>query len=551
MIKRLPLVIIAMLALVTSCSDETIVFKDKLSDEISSESNQQVLLNSVNYENAGVLEFYEENEITGKIAKSNNDDLAGDYPLTLVAQIDPPFFSGAQNLTASHVDVDGNYAYVAYNTVEDGFAGAMDIIDVSDPNRPFVRSRIYFPTADVNTIKYENGFVYGAGGFDSEKSTITDFNSFVIKLVANNGRFNLGAGFAFGFQEGFNGTDVETTSNSILVTSGKDGYLKSYNKNDVTDQNEVFYEDLRSVAVNGNQIAVLDASAGVRILDQNFNETSLITIGSDFGDFSKRTIEFSGDNIIVAEGSLGAGVYNLSTGNLVEYIPILINPDGVDPNNIVTNAVAVNENIVLMANGAAGLSLAENQGAGNTDLIGIIELQGSINYVESKGDYAFAASGRRGLQIIKLNKPSESLLARCSGLPEYNGSNNLNVGEGEIQAFSGSKRLNRINTGGELLLCGTWTVRRTVNIDDNGLFELNGSLDVGNNNVNRRGRVTINNGAVFRVEGNLNIFGDLRLNDGATIEFIGTGSVVNITGTVTRGSNTQVIGTFDDVQNAF
>lgn len=549
MIKKLPFVAIAILVLITSCSDETVVFKDTLSDEIGAEINQQVLLNSVNYENAGVLEFFEENKTTGKMAKPGDDDLAGDYPLTLVAQIDPPFRSGAENLTASHVHVEGNYAYVAYNTVEGGFAGAMDIIDVSDPNTPSVRSRIYFPTADVNTIKYENGFVYGAGGFDSEKSTRTDFNSFVIKLVANNGRFDLGAGYTFGFQEGFNGTDVETTSNSILVTSGKDGYLKSYNKSDVSDQNEVFYADLRSVAVNGNQIAVLDASAGVRILDQNFNETSLIAIGSDFGDFSKRTIEFSGDNIIVAEGSLGAGVYNLSTGNLVEYIPILVNPDGVDPNNVVTNAVAVNEEVVLMANGGAGLCLAENQGASNTDLIGIIELQGSINYVESKGDYAFAASGKRGLQIIKLNKPSESLLARCSGLPEYTGNNNLNVNQGEVFEFSGSKRLRRITVDGELLLCGTWTSTNAVNINDNGLFELNGSLDVGNNS--KRRNITINNGARLRVEGNLNIFGNLNLNDGATIEFIGTGSIVNISGDVRRGSNTEVIGTFDDVQNKF
>lgn len=551
MTKKLPLIAIAMLALVASCSDETIVFKDTLSDEIGAELNQQVLLNSVNYENAGVLEFFEEDKTTGKMSKPGDDDLAGDYPLTLVAQIDPPSRSGAENLTASHVHVEGNYAYVAYNTVEDGFSGAMDIIDVSDPNTPSVRSRIYFPTADVNTIKYENGFVYGAGGFDAEKSTRTEFNSFVIKLVATNGRFDLGAGYTFGFQDGFNGTDVETTSNSILVTSGKDGYLKSYNKNDVTDQNEVFYADLRSVAVNGIQIAVLDASAGVRILDQNFNETSLITIGGNFGDFSKRTIEFAGDNIIVAEGSLGAGVYNISTGNLVEYIPILINPDGVDPNNVVTNAVAVNEEVVLMANGGAGLCLAEDQEGSDADLIGIIELQGSINYVESKGDYAFAASGKRGLQIIKMNKPTESLLARCSSLPEYTGRNNLDVNQGEVLAFSGSKRLRRITVGGELLLCGTWTSTNAVNINDNGLFELNGSLDVGNNGSDKKRNITINNGAVFRVEGNLNIYGDLRLNDGATIEFIGTGSVVNITGRVRRGSNTEVIGAFTDVQGAF
>lgn len=549
MIKRLPIVAIAVLTLVASCSDETVIFKDALSDEIGSETNQQILLNSVSLENAGVLELFEESAETGKMSKPGDDDLAGDYPLTLVAQIDPPSYNGGENLTASHVHVDGDFAYVSYNTVEDGYAGAMDIINVSDPNSPYVSSRIYFTTADVNSIKYENGFVYGAGGFDSEKSATIDSNSFVIKLVANNGRFDLGAGYTFGFQEGFNGTDVETTSSSILVTSGKDGYLKSYSKNDVSDENEVFYSDLRSVAVKDNQIAILDASAGVRILDQNLNETSLIPVGSSFDDFSKRTVEFSGDNIIVSEGALGAGVYNLSTGNLIEYIPILINPDGVDTNDIVTNAVAVNENVILMANGGAGLCLAEDQGASNTDLVGIIELQGSINYVDSKGDYVFAASGKRGLQIIKLNKPSESLIARCSGLPEYTGRNHLSVNTGETFAYSGSKRLGRITVGGELLICGTWTLNNRAIVNDNGLFEMNGIMYVGSNS--KRRDVTVNNGAIFRVEGELNIYGDLILNDGATIEFIGTNSVINVYGSVNQAATAQVLGTFTDGQNAF
>ena len=549
MIKKLPYLAIVMLVFIASCSDETIVFKDALSDDITLETNQQVLLNSVIYDNAGVIGLYEENKLTGKTAKTEDEEPAGDYPLTLIAQIAPPSQGASDNLTGSHVHVDGDYAYVAYNTVEDGFSGAMDIIDVSDPTNPSVRSRIYFPVADINTIKYENGFVYGAGAFDAEKSALTEFNSFVVKIAANNGVFDVNGNQTFGYQDGFNATDVETTNNNILVVSGKDGYLKSYDKNNVTGQNEVFYSDLRSIAVNGNQIAVLDASAGVRILDQNFNETSLISIGSEFGDFSKRTLEFLDDTIIVAEGALGAGVYNVSSGNLVEYIPILINPDGVDVSNVVTNAVAVNDGVVLLANGGAGLALAENQGTSATDLVGIIELNGSINYVESKGDYVFAASGTRGLQIIKMNKPSESLLARCSDLPEYEGQNNLNVNSGDVVGFSGSKSLTQINVGGELLLCGTWTSSNAVNINNSGLFELNGSLDVGNNS--KRRNININGGGHLKVEGNLTIYGNLILNNGATIEFLGADSVVNVFGNIQRSSNTEVIGTFNDVQNKF
>ena len=55
----------------------------------------------------------------------------------------------------------------------------------------------------------------------------------------------------------------------------------------------------------------------------------------------------------------------------------------------------------------------------------------------------------------------------------------------------------------------------------------------------------------MRVEGNVTIYGDLNLKDGATIEFIGENSIVNIFGKVKKGENVSVLGTFVDVQNKF
>ena len=544
--KKVSLAALAVLFFAVSCSDETTVYSDPQSDVLL-ESSQAVLESSIVYDNAGVIDITEEATLSGKSSKNDEDQLAGDYPLTLVAQVAAPSRSGAENLTASHVDLVDDYAYVAYNTVEDGYSGAIDIINVSDPTNPRITSRVYYTNADINSVKYENGYVYAVGGFDSEKSATVDFNSFVGKIPVSGGRFDL-SNITYGFQEGFNATDVKTTANSILVTSGKDGYLKSYSKNDLSAVNEAPFADLRSIAINGITIAVLNATEGVSILDSNFNITKEISISSDFGDFSKRTIDFSGENIIVAEGSRGAGIYNASTGNLVEYVPILINPEGVDPANVVTNAVAKNENVLLMANGGAGLCLSEDQGD-NTDLVGIIELSGSTNFVASKGDYIFAASGKSGLQIIKLNRPSDSLEASCADIPIYSGQRNLNVNEGENLAFRGSKRFNSVNVSGELLLCGSWTVSNDTNINDNASFSMNGTYVVGRNN--KRKDIKVNENSIFRVEGNLTIYGDLILNDGATIEFLGSDSVVNIFGEVKKASTAEVKGTFDDVRNKF
>ena len=546
--KKSSFAALAAFVFVISCSDETTVFQETLDKDVALESSQTKLESSINYDKAGVLDIFEDVAGTGKNSKFPEGE-AGDYPLTLVAQVDPPSRSGAENLTAAHVHIVDDYAYVSYNTVEDGYSGAIDIVNVSDPSSPRVTSRLYYTNADLNSIKYDNGYLYVVGGVDSEKSVKATANSFVAKIVVSDGRMDLASGISYGFQDGFNATDVLVTTDRVLVTSGKEGFLTSYDKNTIEMQLEAPFADLRSVAISdNNKLAILDGSSGVKLLDQNFNVQSEISITSNFGNYAKRTLDFAGDHIIVAEGSKGAGIYDVSSGDLIEYIPILVNPEGVDESNIVTNAVAANDNIILMANGGAGLCISEDQG-NNTDLVGIIELDASVNYVTSKGDYIFAAAGKDGLQIIKLNKPSESLEASCADVPSYSGSRNLNVNEGDNLAFRGSKRFNTVNVNGELLLCGSWTVSNNTNINNNAIFAMNGTYVVGRNN--KRKDVTVNEGATFTVEGNLTIYGDLVLNEGATIEFLGDDSVVNIFGSVKKAATAEVKGNFRDVRNKF
>ncbi|MRH99571.1 hypothetical protein GH721_03400 [Kriegella sp. EG-1] len=546
--KRISLILLAILSISISCSDETTVYSDSQSD-ISIEDNDAILSTSVVYDNAGVLDIIDENQIAGKSLSGKSEEQAGDYPLTLVAQINPPSFdNGGENLTASHINVVENYAYVSYNTTEDGYAGAIDIVDVSDPNSPRVTSRLYYLNADINAVSYEEGFVYLVGGVDSEKSVTATSNSFIAKINASGGRFDVSAGITYGFQTGYNSTDIVIDGNKVLVTSGKDGSLTVFNKSDLSVISEYPADDLRSVAINNEEIAVLDASKGVSILDSNLNVLREIAINTDFGLATKRTIGFTNKNVIVAEGAKGAGVYNASNGNFIEHIAIPINPEGVDQSDQVTNAVAINEEALLMANGGAGLCLSEEQDSGNS-LVGIIALDGSINYVASKGDYIFAASGKNGLQVIKMNKPDSSLEARCENLNYYSGSSNLTVAASTVKEYKGSKRFNRVNVYGSLLLCGTWTVQNTTYVHEDGIFEMNGTFVVGRNN--NRKNISVGEDATFRVEGNLTIYGDLILEDGATLEFIGNSSVVYITGNVITNGDVTIKGNFKDYNSKF
>jgi hypothetical protein len=542
--KKVYLLLWSITLFTVSCSDETTVFSDP-QDEIQLEKSDLILKNSVVYDYAGVLDIAEEDIISGKSASSGKINEAGDYPLTLVAQINPPSFSGGENLTATHVHVDGDYAYVSYNTAQDGYVGAIDIINISNPLEPTVTSRLYYSNADINSVEYNDGYVYAVGGLDSEKSILATSNSFVAKIPVSGGTMNTSA-IIYGFQEGFNSTDIEVTPIHVVVSSGGDGSITVYDKRDLSVVREAPFPDLRSVANNNGQFAVLDAGKGVSILDSELNITKEIAINTDFGAGTKRTLAFNDDKIIVSEGTKGAGIYNTNTGALLEYLPILLDPNGIGTQDIETNAVAVNENVLLMANGGAGLCLSEDNG-NNANLYGVIQLEGSINFVESKGDYIFAASGKNGLQIIKLNRPSESLTARCASLSPYSGSTDLKVRLGEDEAYNGSKRFANIEVSGTLLLCGSWTVSNEVNINADGLFEMNGTLVVGRNN--KRKNVVVQEGATFKVEGDLTIYGDLILNDGAELEFIGNNSVVNIFGSVVKNGSVTVFGNVDDVKN--
>jgi len=536
--------------LVTSCSDETTIFIDEQQSNIFEESDAIKLAGSVNFDNAGVLDITIDGNYSGKRASKAAEEPAGNYPMTLIAQVNSPTYGPITSLTAAHVYVEDNYAYVAYNTAGEDYSGAIDIINVADPNNPTVTSRVVYANADINSLQYSDGFLYAVGGMDATSSFTALSNSFITKIPVFGGVMDTNAGVIYGFQAGDNATDIVIDGNEAYVTSGKDGSITIYDTKDLDIKKEEAFADLRSLAFNKNKVALLDAALGIRVLDDKLKLKKEIPVDTDFGLYTKRSIDFIGDKIILAEGEKGAGVYSYDSGSLLQYIPIITDPLNPPTGDMVTNAVAINEDMVLMANGGAGLSISDDEG-NTTEPYGVMQLDGSINYVQTVGDYAFAAAGQEGLQIIKLNRLSLSLAAQCSSLAEYNGSSKLVIKEGEETGFSGSKRFNSIKVEKEasLLMCGSWTVSNDVDIKDDALLELNGSMSVGRNK--KRKEIKVQKRATFRVEGNLTIYGDLNLEDDSTIEFIGEDSVINIFGKVNMGNNVSVLGTFQDVQNKF
>lgn len=532
------LALVTLFFIVASCSDETIVYQEQLNDNLTIENNQANLDASVSFKNANILDVITENENTGKT--STLPYLSGEYPLSLVAQIE----MNKEGLTATHVAVEDNFVFTSYNTVGETFSGAIDAIDISNPLIPILKGRLFLETADINSLAYDNGYVYAVGSFDSEKDITIEFNSLIAKIPVANGVFDK-ENIVYGYQEGFNSTDVKIIGDLVIVASGGEGLLKAYNKNSLEAVNDIPFDDLRSIAIKDDEISVLNASSGIKILNKSFDILNEINISSDFGDFAKRTIDYSDTQLLVSEGVNGAGVYDPNSGSFIKHLPIPIRPDGVQSQNIVTNAVAYNEDLLLMANGGAGLSIAKNKN-GNLETLGIIDIEGSINYVGSKGDYVFAASGTEGMQIIKLNKPNADLNQACGELSNYqDGYTDLNVSTGQDLGYNVGQYFRSIENSGSLLLCGWFVSNTNLLVKENSLLETNGRFWVRNDLV-------IDGGAKLRVKGTyIIIYGDLILNDGATLEFVDNNVGVYVLGEVIRNGETLVEGSYIDHFNRF
>lgn len=150
-----------------------------------------------------------------------------------------------------------------------------------------------------------------------------------------------------------------------------------------------------------------------------------------------------------------------------------------EPDDVVTNAVSVNDDYVFVANGANGLNAYKS--GDELTLMGTVGINGSANYVKTSGDYIYVASGKGGLKIIKMEKPKAPTATSCTGLPAYNLGKDLILNSNETKGFYGSTAINSIviRSNSTLTHCGSISVQNNLTINSNSFFKMNGSLSQG------------------------------------------------------------------------
>lgn len=327
-------------------------------------------------------------------------DEGGNVVLMLRAEIDPPVLND-QELRATHVDIVSGFAYVSYNVEGQPYMGGVEVFDVSNPTRPRIISQALFSGTDVSAVAYSNQRIYLAEATTDEGfATPAALEEIFLEgeeLTDSSRRVDLPSYVA---------TGVAVVDGGVYVTSGTgeeaEGGLTILSQQSLEVLVTDIFDDARDVDYNQSEVVVLQGTPG-RLRIYNRESGDLVRTfesgGADIPE-SKSTIEVLHDRVYMAAGNEGMKVVSLTDGSIIDALDPVVLED-VDPELTVTNAVTVNEDLVLMANGEAGVYVAALSDDG-MELLGFMNFEStSANYVKSQDNVIFVASGMGGLKILE------------------------------------------------------------------------------------------------------------------------------------------------------
>ncbi|MCD0465475.1 hypothetical protein [Flavobacterium sp. ENC] len=491
----------------------------------------------IDFTTSGVISI-QNTAATGKSAAAN---ASTSFPLVQIGEIKPPVDSQGRTLQASHVAVNGNYAYVSYIMRGDAYSGAIDVIDVSDPYKPKLVTSALIANTDITSLTYANGNLIIGGATDIDKLQSVTNPAIVINMQLSSGL--LTDKYTTNYLESRVTTDVAATTSSYFAVTGDNGSLFKLSASGKAVEGKTPVADLRSIALNGDKIVTLSGTKGVNIYSQStLALQKSFTISTDVSG-AKRTMDFDGTNLLVSEGYKGLGVYDSNSGSKLQTIAIATAGE-----DNVTNAVSVNDGYAFVANGALGLNVYKT--GTPLSLVGTLGIAGSSNYVKSSGDYIYVASGTGGLKIIKVEKPGTTF-ASCTLFGIYNQGLNLILNSNEIKSYSGATAINSaiVNSGAVLTHCGSISILNGLTLNSGSTFNMRGTLAQGKYLPLSSTELIINNNSLLQIEGSVVIWGDLRLNSGAKINFIGNDSSITIYGKVIKSGTVTITGNYKDTEN--
>lgn len=337
------------------------------------------------------------------------------FSLRLRAEVSPPVVEG-QVVQATAIAMRGDRATVSYNMQGAQYLGAIDVFNISDKSRPKLRSQALFNDTDINSVAIDGGNVYIAAA--------TGDPAYAYPAVLEVIQLRTGKLVLEGNQRtpltSFAATSVAIPTSTIYATSGNTGALTAIDQGTMTVTGSIDLFDARWVDVADGKVVVVQGGTPGQI--SVYDEQTLQLLGqyqftgADIPE-SKSTVEVVGGKAFIAAGTGGVQILSVNSGRVVGNVPL---PDaaeiaalGLDPSVVVTNAVAVDDDLLFISNGEAGVYVAQasqpfdqtgSEQPQQITLLGRLQFADlqSVNHVAFKNNYLIIASGLGGLKTVEI-----------------------------------------------------------------------------------------------------------------------------------------------------
>jgi outer membrane protein assembly factor BamB len=211
-------------------------------------------------------------------------------------------------------------------------------------------------------------------------------------------------------------TSTAAGATKAYATTGDAGGLFGINPATLATTDSIPLHDARWVTVAEGKLVVVQGTPGQIVV---YNESTMNPVGTfpfpgaDIAQ-SKSQAVVVGGKAFIAAGDSGVQVLSDSTGKIVGSVP-RPNPDslGLSPSVVVTNAVAVDQDLMFISNGEAGVYLAQGSqlfSASGSEAVQTITMRGrlrfgnlqSVNHVAYQSKYLIIAAGLGGLKIVQV-----------------------------------------------------------------------------------------------------------------------------------------------------
>lgn len=328
--------------------------------------------------------------------------------LTLVGKLNSPKIENV-SLSATDVRIEEDMAYISYHTNDSLYGdlpyGAINIVDLKDHTAPVLLNQATFKTVEFNGIEVSTDKLFATGQAKSGAKLVNAPIQAGAMAVTDLSQVS---------QRSLPGTSAK---NSVLlndklwvVSSGNQGGLLGLNVLNA-------YEVLDQIAINGRakyaakndlyqaffaveseqaylRIAKLDGSASVEKRYPNLKQVTME---------GKNTMALDKEYAYLALSDRGVAKIRLSDGaEMNTFVPkdYRVNGSKLFKAGGLTNAVAVDDCYVYLANGNDGVIVLNKY---SFNVVGSFKLAESSNFVVAKNSILFVATGRDGLNIIKIN----------------------------------------------------------------------------------------------------------------------------------------------------